>query len=226
MGTWGEGLYDNDSALDLLYDLVAIEDDEADASRLVARIGLLIWLNPSAWKQARDRLAPAVAALAGGLAELPQETRDTLDRAMNDVAVRDAGGSRPPEVEAVIGGYSDGPRLDPLLRFPGAQPAIDDLAARATDMVDVALEAAAADLYQIAGDLAALGVLIELTQAGLHRPDTARVARWRARFDVIDKATRSERGFWWKYISRVRRGFDLLAPPRAPARPIVRKPQP
>lgn len=226
MGTWGEGLYDNDSALDLLYDLVAIDDDEADAARLVARIGLLTWLNPSAWKHARDRLAPALAALAGDLARLPQETRETLDRVMTDVALVDRGSARASEVEAVLGGYSDGPRLDPLLRFPGAQPAIDDLAARATDMVDVALEAAAADLYEIAGDLAALGVLIELTQAGLHRPDPRRVARWRARFDVIDKATRSERSFWWKYIRRVRLGFDLLAPPPAPAKPIVRKPQP
>src|SRR5690606_26074648 len=80
------------------------------------------------------------------------------------------------------------------------------------------------DLYELAGDLAALGVLIELTQATLWTPAPARVAGWRAGFDAIDRATKSERGFWWKYVRRVRRGFDLLAPaPPAPAAAVVRR---
>ena len=58
-------------------------------------------------------------------------------------------------------------------------------------------------------------MLIELTQAGLHSPRPARVECWRTGLTAIDKATREERSFWWKYIRRVRRGFDLLVPPPA-----------
>ncbi len=41
MGTWGDGLYDNDSALDTLGDLVGLDSEEHDVAWLVARVGLL-----------------------------------------------------------------------------------------------------------------------------------------------------------------------------------------
>lgn len=46
MGTWGDGLYDNDSALDTLAKLVRLDPGEHDVERPVARIGLLAWMNP------------------------------------------------------------------------------------------------------------------------------------------------------------------------------------
>ena len=60
------------------------------------------------------------------------------------------------------------------------------------------------------GEIAALGVLIELATAGFHRVAPARIAAWRAGFDEADRRTREERSFWDRYVVRVRRGFELL----------------
>lgn len=224
MGTWGEGLYDNDSALDELADLVQIDPEERDAARLVAGVGLYAWLLPvNISYQGGGDLPGRVAALAEEVARLPADTQAALRGLFADPEGATAKGTRAPEVEAVIGGYSDGPRIDALLRFPGAAPVIAELAARAAERL-TALVAAPNDLYEVAGGFAALGVLIELRQAGLWAPADGQVAAWRVGFDAIDRRTRSERGFWWKYVRRVRRGFDLLAPPppsAGPTKPAV-----
>lgn len=226
MGTWGEGLYDNDSALDDLGSLLAPDGDEHDVVHLVARIGLLAWLNPISVTHDGGELRRRVDEHAGDLERLPVDTRTALEALLADPRAAVETRSRTPEARAVIGSYSDGPRIDALLRFPGAQDVIDALGERAAGWLDRAL-AADVGLYEIAGAMAALGVLIELAQAGLWQPAAGRVATWRAGFDAIDKATKSERGFWWKYVRRVRAGFDLLAPGSAapPAKPIVRRPR-
>lgn len=228
MGTWGEGLYDNDSALDGLWGLLKLGGEEPDVACLAARIGLLAWLNPVSVTHGEGDLKRRVDAVAADLPRLPVETRAALESllAAPEAAVETR--SRTAEVRAVLGGYSDGPRIDALLRFDGAQPVIDDLGDRAARQLDRDL-AADAGLYEVAGSLAALGVLIELARAGLWQPAADRVAAWRAGFDRIDKATKSERGFWWKYVRRVRTGFDLLAPPSpaaVPAKPHTRRPSP
>lgn len=227
MGTWGEGLYDNDSALDDLGDLLALPDDEDDpgAADLVARIGLLAWLNPiGVAHDDGDAVKQRLAAQAD-LAGLPEATRAALAALLADPKAATRERSRKPEARYAIGSYCDGPRIDALLRFPGAQPTIDAFGEQMAERLDGAL-AGCVDLYDLAGSMAPLGVLIELAMAGLFQPAPARVARWRSDFAVLDKKTRSERGFWWKYVRRVQAGFDLLAPGTAPApaKPIVRKP--
>jgi hypothetical protein len=216
MGTWSDGLWDNDSALDELWLLVKIDGEEPDAARLAVRIGLLAWLNPISIQSDEGHLGAMVDAAAAGREHLPGETREALRELLAHREAVMERHSRTPEVHAAMGGYSDGPRIDALLRFPGAQPVIDELAEACAGMLDVLLRPGKS-LYEIAGGLASLGVLIELTQAGLHRPTPARVARWRAGLTAIDKATREERSFWWKYIRRVRLGFDLLVPRPAAA---------
>lgn len=225
MGTWGDGLYDNDSALDLLADHVRIPDDETDPARLAAGIGLLAWLNPVSVTHRPEPLWARVEALGDALLQLPDDTRAALRRLRDDPEAATATRSRSPEAHAAIGGYCDGPRIDALLRFPGAQPPIDELAAATAKRLDQLL-AADLDLHEIAGEMVALGILIELTQADLWRPDPARVARWRDGFAAIDKSTKEGRGFWWRYVRRVHRGFDLLAPapPVTTTQPIRRKP--
>ena len=209
MGTWGDGLYDNDSALDTLAQLVQLDSEERDVERLVAGIGVLAWMNPITSAHDTGELQGRVAALAGDLLRVPAETRAALQTLLADPDAATRERSRTPEVRAVLGGYCDGPRLDALLRFPGAQAALSSVAERAAELLDRALRDAH-DLYQLAGDLAALGVLIELQQAGLWTPEPQRLAAWHAGFVAIDQATKSERGFWWKYSRRVRRGFELL----------------
>ena len=98
---------------------------------------------------------------------------------------------------------------EPLLRAPGGQAVLDALAVRAAAYLDRSL-GRPTDLRALAGDLAALGVLIELATAGFHRVAPARIAAWRAGFDEADRRTREERSFWDRYVVRVRRGFELL----------------
>lgn len=222
MGTWGDGIYDNDSALDTLWSLVRIDGDEPDAVRLITRIGLLAWLNPVSVRAAGPLRARVEALGEAALARVPADTRAALGRLLDDPEAATADGSRSQAAEAAIGGYSDGPRIDALLRFPGAQAAIDALADRCAGALDRVMRADR-DGYELAGELAALGVLIELAEAGLWRPDAARVQRWRDGLAAIDRRTREERSFWWKYFRRVRAGLDLLAPAPPAAKPTVRK---
>lgn len=228
MGTWGDGLYDNDSALDNLSDYVGFDGDEPEPARWAARAALYAWMSPTGFAHHVEPLRDALAAREDLLPALPAEVRTALAALLADPERATEASSRSPEVRAVLGGYCDGPRLDLLLRCPGAEPAIAALAEDLAEGLDVLL-AAKLDLYEVAGDLAALGVIIELCHAGLWRPAPARVDAWRAGLAAIDKATRSERSFWWKYVARVRRGLDLLAPapaPSAPARRAARPPAP
>lgn len=219
MGTWDDGLYDNDSALDELWRLVKLDGDEPDPARLVARIGLLAWLNPVSVASDNSDLPARVAALGDGLARLPAATRAALQTLLDDPEAATKGRSRTKAATAAIGGYSDGPLIDALLRFPGAQPVIDELGERAAQLLDRRLRGDV-DLYEIAGPMAGLGVLIDLQQAGLWAPAPERVLAWRGGFDDIDRRTKSERSFWVKYVRHVRRGFDLLGPaPSKPDRP-------
>lgn len=216
MGTWGDGIYDNDSALDELWRLVKLEGEEPDPARLAARIGLLAWLNPVSVSHDDDDLPTRVAALGDGLARLPADTRAALQAVLDDPEAATKVRSRTEAAQAAIGGYSDGPVIDALLRFPGAQPVIDELGERAAQLLDRRLRGAV-DLYELAGAMAGLGVVIDLQQAALWAPAPERVLAWRRDFDEVDRRTKSERGFWWKYVRRVRRGFDLLGP--APNKP-------
>jgi hypothetical protein len=216
MGTWGDGIYDNDSALDDVSRLVALSPDERDPVRVVTTIGLLAWLNPSTLTTNVEALNTQVRELdEHAFAALPADTRHALASLLDDPEAGTRASARTPEARAAIGGYCEGPRIDALLRFPGASAVIDELAEQITADLDDTLinRPSGIDLYQIAGNLAALGVLIELTQGGFATTDPARLERWRTGFTAIDKATKHERGFWWKYV---RRGPQRPRPARRP----------
>jgi hypothetical protein len=225
VGTWDDGIYDNDGALDTLASLVPGEPDVGDPVRLAVEIGLIAWLRPVVLHD--GVLAARVEALLGSLAALPEDTRAALQRLLADPEAATRVRSRSAAVAKALGGYSDGPRIDALLRFPGAAAVIEEFAEGAARRLDRAL-AAKVDLYEVSSEMAALGVVVELKDAGLWSPTLARVASWRAGFAEIDRATTSERGFWRKYVVRVRRGFELLAPgqklPSKPVAPPPRKP--
>ena len=104
---------------------------------------------------------------------------------------------------AVLGDANDGPRLDALVRLPAGRGQIADLAGRAERVLD----RLRGPIREIAGDLAALGVVIELAQANLWLRDPPRVAAWRGRFDACEQASTGDPSTW---EARVRSGFDLL----------------
>ncbi|MDC0719231.1 hypothetical protein [Nannocystis bainbridge] len=205
MGTWDDGLYDNDSALDLVGRLVKLPALDAPPSELVVGIGLVAWLQPVVLKL---RGAGHVeAALAHGEA-LPADAREVLAGLARDLEGGLAVRSRSAAAKAALGGYNNGTRFDALLRVPGGQAGIDALGERAGEVLDGADDG---DLYEAAGDFAALGVIVELVDAGLWKPAPARVAEWRARFERADAGSREEREFWDSYAARVRLGFDLVS---------------
>lgn len=209
MGTWGSGIYDNDGALDGLASLVRLLDEETDAARVVASIGLVAWLQPVILSVHPEEVNAAVERVRTDLGTLPADTRAALTAVLADPEKAAVPSSRSDAVREAIGGYSSGPRIDALLRFPGAQSVITELAERAACRLDDALSSDQ-DLYELAADLGAIGVLLELQEAGLWRLGSERLARWRAGFDAADQATTEERGFWDRYAQRVRAGLQLL----------------
>lgn len=210
MGTWGSGIYDNDGALDGIASLVRLDLDDPDPTRIVASLGLVAWLQPVTLTVDSRQLDEATRKLAAHRDALPPETRAALDRLLADPEKVCGESSRSAAVSRAIGGYSSGPRIDALLRFPGAETVIAELAERAAGRLDDAL-GGDEDLYEVSADLGALGVLVELAEAGLWRPGRERLAAWRAGFAAADQVTDEERGFWDRYITRVRAGLDLLA---------------
>jgi hypothetical protein len=212
MGTWGEGLYDNDSCLDDLGDLLSICGEERDIVELTTRIGLLAWMNSVSVSYAKETIAHGMREFAEDLDTLPPATRLALETLLADPDTATKVGSRKPEVHEVLGGYCDGPRIDALLRFPGAKPVIDAFAERMAKVVDTTLNGKKRDLYDVSRSLAPLGIILELCSAGFFQPSPNRVATWRLGFDVADKATKSEREFGSLYTRKIRKGFDLLAP--------------
>lgn len=209
MGTWGSGIYDNDHALDCLAELVEPFCESAPSSQLPVALGLLAWLLPSHLGTAIEHHRGRFRAVPADMAGWPDDTLAAIEALLADPESATQERGREAAATEAIGGYSNGPRIEPLLRVPGGQAMLDALAERAAAHLDRSL-GRASDLYQVSGDLAALGVLIELATANLHRVAPARVAAWRAGFDACDRRTREERGFWDRYVARVRRGFDLL----------------
>lgn len=209
MGTWGSGIYDNDQALDCLAELVEPFCEAVATSQLPVALGLLAWLLPSHLGTAIEHHRGRFRAVPPDMAGWPDDTLAAIEALLVDpeAATQDRG--REAAATEAIGGYSNGPRIEPLLRAPGGQAVLDALAARAAAHLDRTL-GRPTDLYELTGELAALGVLIELATAGLVRMAPARVAAWRTGFDEADRRTSAERGFWDRYVARVRRGFELL----------------
>lgn len=208
MGTWGDGLYDSDSALDLVAALTEV-GEQTDATTLVARIGLAAWLDPTAITCASDELRAAVAAHAAEIAELPPGTREQLAGLLADPEGVTRDGSRSERLRAALGGYCDGPRIDALLRFAGAQPVIDALGEEAAEILDRACAPSSRDLHELAGELAALGLVVELVDSGLWRPSPERVAAWRRGIAAADRRVTEEREFWDEYARRLELALEL-----------------
>lgn len=202
MATRGDGLYDNDAALETLGDLVKLPRAGGDPGELAVSIGLVAWLCPRKLvAYGEDLLVHAESRSAA----LPQAARDALGVLLRDPRAATASGSRSAAARAVLGDASDGPRLDALVRLPAGRGQIGDIAGRAGRLLD----RLRGPVREIAGDLAALGVVIELAQANLWLPDPPRVAAWRARFDACERSSTGDPSTW-EARARVRSGFELL----------------
>lgn len=209
MGTWGEGLYDNDAALDLLAELVDSVDPEQSPTHLAVGLGLKLWMLPVHVDTGADEIRRILERKQDWLTKLPAPARAELQAlAANPKAMSQRPGSRSPENRAIIGGYENGPRVEALFQVEGASELLAELAERLGKVLDEALETEAG-LYEVSEALAALGMLLELRAIGV-RSAPARVERWKQAYAAADRATREERGFWDAYSARVLQALERL----------------
>lgn len=209
MGTWGEGLYDNDAALDLLADLVGSVDPEESPTHLSVGLGLRLWMLPVHVDTGADEIRRILDRKREWLVKLPAPARaELMALAVDPKAMSQRPGSRIPEHRAIIGGYENGPRVDALLEVAGATELLGELAERLAQHLDEGLDGQR-NLYEVSDALAALGVLLELRTIGVRcAPD--RIARWKEAYTASDRATGEERSFWDAYSRRVLEALKRL----------------
>jgi hypothetical protein len=209
MGTWDDGLYDNDSSLDThgrILDSLSLEKSPA---HLATGIGLQLWLHPVVMSVSPEKTTNVIRAHLDWVAAFPEPVRAAMLRIADDPraeAEREAGRSE--EVHAILGSYSGGVRETTLLQCDGAAAVIEELATICQAHLD-RVHADWPDLHRLAGDLGALGMLIELRELGA-RTTAGSVDRWEVAFDRADRATEIERDFWNAYVRRAKAGFALL----------------
>jgi hypothetical protein len=209
MGTWGDGLYDNDHSLDVLGDLFKTLELEKSPAHLAVSLGVRLWMEPSGIGVRAEKYREIIRRRESWLRYLPAPAAEALrEIAANPKAASEREGSRSDEVRQVVGSYNDGPRIDALLQVPGADAILQPLADRCMEKLDRVFKGKM-DLYELAGEIAPLGVLLELRAVGIRVPP-AKVETWRKGFSKSDQATKEERGFWDDYVERVKPGFDLL----------------
>ena len=205
MGAWGEGLYDNDGALDELGDLLDALPLHAGAVPLATTIGLATWLNaPTA-----DRYVEAVREHAEWVTALPQLPREQLHRLAGDREAFTKPRSRSTELTEILGRYCDGPRHDALLTLPGSEKVIEELATSAAERLEDGLRSAT-HLYEASSPIGCLGVLLELAARGYWSARRDSLKEWQLNVERLDEETRDEREFWEDYLVRVRRGLRML----------------
>jgi hypothetical protein len=205
MGTWGEGLYDNDGALDELGDLFDGLPLHGGAIEMATTVGLTTWLHAPT----TDRVVEAVREHSDWTSTLPAPARALLHRLVREGEGFTESRSRSPELTAILGRYCDGPRHEALLTLPGSNRVIDGLANEAAERLEDGLRSAS-DLYEASSAIGYLGVLLELAAAGYWSPRLKALKEWRLNVDRLDEEARGEREFLDDYLARIRRGLRLL----------------
>jgi hypothetical protein len=203
MGTWGSGLWDNDSSLDRIGGLIAVKAGK-DLHSILASWGLKLWFGRCEPKE----FARAVEKKASEVTKLPKPLFNQLAEIAQRPESFNNKRSRKPEHDAVLGGYCDGFRIDPLFALPEVKTIVATVGERCAARLDQVLTGSRrVSLYE--DQLTELGVLLELTNIGLFQ-DAARVARWKQGFAEMNALTTEERNFWDEYSPKVENVFSLL----------------
>jgi hypothetical protein len=196
MGTWDDGLLDNDTALDGLGELedVILADVRALGGRvpspdttaeLAAAIGVYLQLASEGLDPGdtnRPVLVTALGAHAEELTKLPREAQDVLGAISRGEAVAGKPAELPAEaVRLLAAGADSAPFHAPIRGLSAAKRGaayVQSVANRCAQMIDEDLEDedTAADLAREGLGIAALGVLLVLPPYAL---STKRTKAWR-----------------------------------------------
>lgn len=196
MGTWGDGLFDNDSAGDghihlgrgLVRNAQASPEDAAASLAVAIRLRC----NPDPW----------VEVVADVL-----RRADDLDTQRAFRLARPPWVHRPLNDELVaITGWAEAPEWPvALAALPGVAERNADWGRRMGNLLVTDLPAAS-DLYELASNAWPLGVFALVPQYTL-TPDQAR--QLAAAIDSADAATTEERPFWGRYLPHLRGALAL-----------------
>jgi len=226
MGTWDDGLLDNDSALDGLGDLShRIVEDIVEAStveRLAAAVGVLLQL--SRYEFGLDtpngpKIVAAVKRHAAGLAKLAPAAREVLQRVMDgdgkDLAERPA--AMDPAHATLLNRKSKqgrfGQREAALLESEAAREYVQEIAGRCVEAIDSDFqdEDTWSDLCREAMGIGLLGVLMVIEPCRIER---AKLDEWRQKarvgLDTLEEREDEELEFHRRYHGNLDQVFAVL----------------
>lgn len=204
MGTWGNGLFDNEATLDVVGGLVKISPAK-ETMPLLASWGLRLWFGQADAKA----FAKGIERKSAELIKLPKPLFQELVGLAQRPTEYARRNSRPAEHTAILGSTCDGYFVAPLFELPEVKGVIENRAEELSVILDkfFAGTPKAEALYK--NKLAPLGVLLSLTRIGIFVAP-ARADAWLAGFERMVETAKDDAEFWKGFAARVRPLFGLI----------------
>ena len=231
MGTWDEGLLDNDTACDALGDVCydIREDIErfgrkpAATEQLCAAVGVLLQLSAYDFGLDSDRgpaIVAAVKAHASSIAALPPDARRVMELVM-DGKGKEVADRRDPDSAPHAGLFNRGAKKSrfgerhaALFATPAAAAYVQSIADRCVEAIEEELEDESnwSDLCREVGSMGLLAVLVVIAPCTV---PIATIETWRARatqgLAELRERDDDELEFHEAYHANLDRVFDVLA---------------
>lgn len=204
MGTWGNGLFDNEATLDVVGGLVKISPAK-ETMPLLASWGLRLWFGQADAKA----FAKGIERKSAELIKLPKPLFQELVGLAQRPTEYARRNSRPAEHTAILGSTCDGYFVAPLFELPEVKGIVENRAEELSVILDkfFAGTPKAEALYK--NKLAPLGVLLSLTRIGISVAP-ARADAWLAGFERMVETAKDDAEFWKGFAARVRPLFGLI----------------
>ncbi|MGE0710298.1 MAG: hypothetical protein AB7N76_13710 [Planctomycetota bacterium] len=219
MGTWGDGLFDSDAALDLVAEHTKAEEQAIAklggakpsakrAEELAARVGLLLQLAPFAFtKPAIAEVAQGLTPAFGGLRPAARELLRRVAEGEGD-ALAERRGKRSKELRQALGGYLCGKREPSLFASPAGEQVLQRFADRCLRGLEGSLRCPDLEELQWSGGMALLGLLLLVEPP---RVPGARLSKGLARLERLwaKQQRKGELAFWDRFVPNARLAFEL-----------------
>lgn len=204
MGTWGNGLWDNEATLDAVGGLVKISPAK-ETMPLLASWGLRLWFGQADAKA----FAKGIERKSAELIKLPKPLFQELVGLAQRPTEYARRNSRPAEQTAILGSTCDGYFVAPLFELPEVKAVIENRAEELSVILDKFFAATPKPESLYRNKLAPLGVLLSFTRIGLFVAP-ARADAWLAGFDRMVESAKEDVEFWKAFSTRVRPLFTLI----------------